>query len=437
MKRLLLIVISLSIFNTQANDRITELEKKIDDLQSEVEELTYRGYERYFTISGSLKNHYESYQEVSEPGTSSEDENTVNTLSSIFALNINFDVNKRIKIYSKLGMSKFWNYDSDSQAGTGRREPLDSWDASNTGSWGMASSAPKFDRAYLSYNNPDSNFTFAIGRLPTNMGPPSEKSDGQERQGTYPRFAYNAIFDGMGFAYNGSHLVSKGDSLSIRAFYSPFVNIDKSNRRVKRVESGETADTLTPQYTLQIEHEKKGLSWVENLHSMFFLYNYSNFFQWETEDPNDDSDGYLSYFEATAQSYYLGFENLFKTKFSLFASYLYVRSGYSEEGDTEKDNYSSHAALISSTYDLGSRKILGLEYIKTDKDFYIDDFNYFYLSDFYKAENVEGLHLSYLRPLYDNLDLKFGVFSYRKRPGTVDEGTRNVNSFYSTLSVTF
>lgn len=420
-----------------AQSEVEQLKAQMAELQEQVDDLTFRSYTRYFTLSGSLKNHYESYQAKFNPGESDESEDTINTLSSIFALNVNFNVNDRLKVYTKFGMSKFWNYDGNNQAGTGRQEPLDSWDSSNTGSWGLDGSTPRIDRAYMSYNTPGSNLTFAIGRLPTNSGPPVEKSEGLERQGTYPRFAYNAIFDGMGVAYNASHLVSKGDSLNARFFYSPFVNIDQYDRRSKREEDGEVAQTLTPQYTFQVEYVKNEISFAERMHAMFFLYNYANFFQWETEDPDDDSDGYVSYYDATAQSFYLGFDNIASTNFSLNASYLYVRSLYSEAGGSARDTYGSHATLVNSTYNLGERKIIGLEYIKTDENFYIDDFNYYFLADFYKAENNEGLHLSYNQPLYSNLDAKFGVFSYRKKPGSVDDSRRDVNSFYTTLTANF
>lgn len=442
---MLLIVLCLSVFPVVfAVD-----DARISALEQQVQELQYLNYTKYFNISGSLANHYESYRAKANPGTDSEGKSSVSTLSTIFALNINFDVSERLKVYTRLGMSKFWNHDAGGRANQDRHEPEDAWDASNTGSYGYWGSIPRFDRAYMSYNFKNSNFTFAIGRLPTNGGPPTEKIDGIDRQGTYPRFAYNAIFDGMGLDYDASHWLSKNDSLSFRVFYSPFVNIDKYDRRTRRTDefvigSSHTAKSLTPQYTFQADFEKRNLSWLKGLQLTYFFYNYTDFYQYGVGDDvaNTADDYLLTPYEATAHMGYIGFDKILGTGLGINVSYLDVKSKM-KYIDTPEDNAdtSSSAFLVNTNYSFANslmkNHVLSAEYVKTDKNFYIDDFNYYYLNDFYKADNSSGYHISYSLPLDDNIRFRPGVFVYEKKEGSTEAIARDVTSYYATLFVSF
>ena len=66
--------------------------------------------------------------------------------------------------------------------------------------------------------------TFSVGRMPTNQGPGTHEYDGLQRQGTYPRIAYNMILDGYAATYNMHKFVPQGHNLSARLVYTPLMS---------------------------------------------------------------------------------------------------------------------------------------------------------------------------------------------------------------------
>lgn len=437
MKKILIIIMALSATASFGNTQ-----KRIAALEEMVEELQYKNYERYYSLSGSLINHYESFQAETH---STEEETTrgsqIDTLSTVLSLNINFDVSPRLKVYTKLGMSKFWNTDSGGQVASGNRnEPYDAWQSSLTGSYGYWGSTPRFDRAYMAYTLENVPLTLAVGRLPTNQGPPTEKMDGADRKGTYPRFAYNAIYDGMGIAYNARNWLPKGHNINLRLFFSPYINVGANDRLAKRDQPGDdTFDrkfkSLTPQFTAQLEYENTNQSWAEKVHLMAFGNSYSSF--QEIEDGEDDPEN-VGY-DAKIAMGYVSLEGLFGTGLSLNGSMVRVYTEYDYEG--EMSIYNSTAYLFNATYlfsnSFNGGHTIGIEYIKTDYNYYLDEFNYFYLSDFYSATNNKGFHVSYNIPLNANVKLRAGVFSYKDEVALYEVTSRKVTSYYTTLTTDF
>lgn len=441
----ILALLSNPLFATSNSD----IEARLAELESQLEELQYKDYARYYTISGQLINHYESYQETKNPDTS-KDKNNINALGSIFRLNVNFDVNKNLKVYTRLGMSKLWNHDSEGTRFSGIKETNDPWHSSFSGSQVYRGSTPRLDRAYMAYHFDRMPLTFAIGRLPTNQGPPYEKMDGTPRQGTYPRFAYNAIYDGVGLAYNGKNWMPSGQFLDMRFFYSPFINLGDS-RRSKRVQPNSSGvdrvyKTLTPQYTAQVEYQYKNFNWVKNFHLMLFVNNYQGFQSLFTDgDDTVSTDDYPETFDATSKLYYIGFDNIFNTGWSFNVSHSNVSTRETDLSAAgmvpSASSYNSYATLVNTTYTFDNNfnggDTVGFEYIKTDKYYYIDEFNYYFINDFYKSASVEGIHGSYNFLLTSNIRLRLGVFHYRTTQPLFGGDYRDVDSYYTTLTTTF
>lgn len=436
------LLILLSSFAVNAND-----------IEARLEELEMRNYTRYFTINGNLYNIYESYNtEYDLDNSNSEkDKYSINTVLTALNLNLNFDVSKNLQIYTRLGMSKFWNHDEGGADGSGQSESSTTWDSSNTGSYAASGSTPKFDRAYMNYSFDMLPLTFAIGRLPTTSGPPEHKSSNEERRGTYPRFAYNTIFDGVALSMDFSKWLPANHKMNLRIFWSEFVNLDQYDRTKKRVVTDGTNYTgkeisfpsITPQYTALFEYNLKNTKLAKSIDLMLFYYKYDRFHQFVQAEKGttNAADDYVVIYEAEAQMYYLGLDSILGSGFSFNISMLDM-----DQKDTYLDgsggNYNSLAFLFNTTYTLNQNLIkgltLGLEYIKTDKYFYIDDFNNYYLTKFYSTPSNKGFHYSIHKQLDQNNSIKVGFFKmekdYNDYSGTEESKT---NTIYTALNTKF
>ena len=427
-------------------------EKRMAEIESRLETLEYRNFTRNFSLNGTLINHFEAYGgDVKDDGDGNSSHEQINAMGTLFWLGVNFDVSKNLKVYSRLGMSKFWNNEStnDNRDEYYRRNEYDdSWDASNAGSFGYEGSTPRFDRAYLSYAINDTGYTFAIGRMPTNFGPPSHYYDDLDRQGTYPRFGYNAIFDGAALVYSFKHILPESHKLSLRFFYTPFVFVGENSRTTERSEDPDgdsgpkpevtAGSSLAPQYTFLADYETTvWSSFADKFLASYFIYNYSDFYQYV---PGDDVYKY----QATGQTLYLGFENILKTGISINWSHLYVSNKTASYTAGGANSLYSNADLYHINYKFQKGflegHLLGLEYIKTDENYYLDEFTYYSISDFYKAPNNKGFHYFYSLPVMDNSRLRLGAYIYDKQGSNspdADQSEKDVQSYYVSLRTDF
>ncbi len=121
-----------------------DLKLKVKKLENRIEELEFASYLRKnFYIGGSLDNHYENYTSVVEADTKISQ--TINAYITKFKLDLNFDVSNNFKIYTRSGMSKFWNHQSVGRVSTDPNDVTHSrartpWAASQQGSYGLSSS---------------------------------------------------------------------------------------------------------------------------------------------------------------------------------------------------------------------------------------------------------------------------------------------------------
>lgn len=394
----------------------------IEKLNERVTELEAGSILQRFHLGGVLINRFEYFQTQYGPPGTTMSQDVLKPFITYFALNTNFDVSKRIKVYSTLSMSKFWNND-------GRNEAPDStWQAAETGSYGLRGSIPMFDAAYMAYNF-DFPLTFAIGRMPTNDGPPINQLDGLPRQGTYPRFAMNAIFDGLALVYDFSHLLPEGNTLKLRAFYTPTIFIDKSDRTRQLVDVIKV-DSNSPQYVLLTEYSFANLgSFMDRINLSYMFYQYfdaycdgQNPVDAQGDPPNNPLDS------ASAHMVYLGFEGIGKVGLNVSASILYYADTVFPLDRSWTENTFSTSVLFNVNKSLDfllKGSLIGFEYINTDPAFYLDEWTALELVPFYYTAASHGWHLYASAPLVDKLRLRVGWYTLHSDPYFTEDGYSN------------
>jgi hypothetical protein len=389
--------------DSSLSDRVTELE---------VAQSLNRAH-----FSGVFVNRFEALR--TRYGIPGEDKQTdsLNTFGSYLGLNIDFDVSPHIKLYTTLAMTKFWQ-------NIGRSEYQGNWQASEGGSFGYSGATPQFDRAYMAYEF-SFPLTLAVGRMPTNNGLPQNQLDGLAREGTYPRFAYNAIFDGIAAVIDFSRYLPTGNHLQFRGFYTPNINIDKTTRTRQLTDTYTDANgnpvtvkisSNTLQYALLTELSTERFPGLDSLKLYYMFYQYKDFYNDGTNNTDPPANPYDS---ATAHMIYLGLEGIGHVGLNLSLSTLLYKDSHQELGGPSVDVALSKAFLVNANYKFESGipgLVVGGEFIKTDDNFYIDDYTYLNLIPFYSTPNSKGVHAFASVPLGEKLHARAGWYWLHSSP---------------------
>lgn len=418
----------------ELESKINKLESKFNELESNVVDLQLASIINKIKISGTLINRYEDFQtSYGIPGAAKEKEH-VNVFSTYFSLNVDAKVNSKISVYSTLGMSKFWNNE-------GRNEIKGAYTASEAGSFALAGSTPRFDRAYMAYFF-DFPMVFAIGRMSTNNGLPINQLDGLDRQGTYPRFAYNAIFDGMGLVYNFNSLLPKGNEFTMRAFYTPFANISDTDRTKQLKDNSVRIPANTWQGGILSEYENTNLSWLGKLNLTHMWYNFTDFY-------NDGQNGHSTTATPTvgntssdggANMGFIGFDDIAHKGLNISISGLFYWQKQSAatvpNATIDPKKYYSHAYLYNLNQKVGNDFIVGGEYITTDENFYLDEWSYLNIIPFYFTPNSKGYHLFITEKIVKPITLRVGFYTLNSKPcGLNSDNTGLFNNESKSTSV--
>lgn len=407
--------------------RISQLEERLDDI--ELEQLMQK-----VRFSGSFFNHFE-HLESSNLDTVTKEKSTQNLtpLSMKVALNIDVNITDAINFYSSLGMSKIWNYSGRDPQEVGKGPQY----TSMRGSYGYKDSSAYFDTAYLSYHFKNEAMFLAIGRMTTNNGPPIEQLDGTNRAGTYPRFAYNAIFDGIAFIYDFKSFLPKDHSFKARAFYTPFnfVSLDSIKKNEVESSSGEQIESVEPQAALLLEYSVKNLGFAKSIDLYSMVWNYEKFYEEEFQVTGNDI---IETSSANSYTIYLGVNKFLQTGLNFNYSYYSFKERFTGLEDQSSFNY-----MININYEFDNRfnanHILGFEYINTDDIYYLEDHNSLYFSDFYTRHSNNGFHIYYTVPVGRSQIIRVGLFDYKAgiTDWNEDYETSEVRSFYSRWKVFF
>jgi len=389
----------------EPNPRLDSLDDRITDLEAAQALQRVR-------FSGAMINRFEYFDtRYGVPGETKEHD-VLKPFSTYLALNADFDVTHRLKVYTTLAMSKFWQND-------GRNEYAGAWQASEGGSYGYGGSTPRFDRAYMAYTF-GIPLTLAVGRMPTNQGVPINQLDGLAREGTYPRFAYNAIFDGIAAVFAFTSYLPVGHSLQLRAFYTPQIFVSRSDRTRQLVDGSYKVNSNTLQYALLLEYSLSRLGrFAELLNVYYMFYQYSDFYN---DGASDTTPPLNPLDSAIANMAYVGLEGIAHIGLNASLSALFYRTSEKMLDGTPgaTTNSASFLANVNQRLDfIHAGTVLGAEFIKTDAAFYLDEWTYLNVIPFYSTPASKGVHAFVSTALGDNLRVRLGWYFLHSEPYNV------------------
>ena len=427
----LLILLPLQLW---ANESPSEgLRERVEELDLRLGDLEINQALKKFSFSGTFMNQLEYYSRAAEntgliPGVNRMDSTNTHLNPAAMKLELNIDtkVSKELNFFSTISMAKYYNL-SDRN----KRNKRDSGSfISFAGSNNYKDSGAYFDMAYISYNANNSPWTLAVGRMPTNNGPPLNQADGNSRTGTYPSLSFNNILDGIAGIYSFKNMLPKEQSLKIRVFYTPLTRMslnDKSDQEVdgdgnayngEYGESGEKIASSGFLGTLLTEYSIENLAWAEKVDIYHSTYRVSQFFSTGQQKlpvgtpgvPSEYTRDGIEYFDVTSQTVYLGADQFFNTPFNISFTYAHYDIDFSGE------SYKSENYMGTINYTFSGKKnagdIAGIEYLHTDKNRIPSEETSFFTNDFYNMMNGEGYHLYYTKVVDANQLVRLGYFSY-------------------------
>jgi len=423
---------SLITVSAFAADDMATIKTRMDEMEKRLSEVEAQNILQNVMWSGVLINRYEHYRNDYRT-----DADVLDGYSTALALNGEFTVNDKTKVYTTFAMAKFWNLE-------GRNEAWPNWKKSEEGSYQMNGSSPYIDRAYLAYKF-DIPLTFSIGRMPTNNGLPINQLDGISRQGTYPRFAYNAIFDGAALTYDFK--LGDGHSLTTSFFYTPWVNVDPYNRTRQWADAtnGNFKTSTTPQYTILADYSYSAApSAFKKLNVEYMWYNYQNFYWWGDASTKDGATNNATFaggpnrYDGVAHMLYVGLEDIAMTGLSASVSTQLLASHYIDAVPTQDTWASSNLFSLSETFGKNGTSIIGAEYIKTDKWYYLDESAALEMIPFYSQANSKGYHVFATQRLTSNIGLRLGYYRLITE-AAADAGVTSADNsaYYAHLRVDF
>lgn len=346
----------------QEADKLAALEERISELEA-------NSSLNIFNFRGTFITRYDDVSaKQTEPAMGAYDHKNLGYLRMRFSLDMDANVSKHLKFYSRFTTTKHYN----GWTTTGTRSPMgeDLYSADR-----YASSALVLEKAYLDMSIPNSYFTVSLGRLPTADGAPTHYWDGRARMGTYPLLSYGAILDGAAITYKMDEFMPEGHKLAARVVYSPFssINIDAqgSPYQIPPTHNGSVGGgnigTFADFFTLQLDYATGNLGFAENF-GLILQYNKLSPLNVPSQTAADNLRFGLQSSSATVE-----FNGIAGTPLDFLVSHLMtdlhseglytvapgVSLGFGTA--TDDDKVKGSMTLVSSRYRLGSW-ILGLEY---------------------------------------------------------------------------
>ncbi|EQC44447.1 DUF3373 family protein [Bacteriovorax sp. DB6_IX] len=398
-------------------------------LKDRVEEIEFNNLIKNYTINGNLETNYNSY--VLESDTN--EDQVVRLYGLRSSLDLAFHVNDRIDFYTSFGMSKFWQVDARAEGtktdidGDGQRD-LEPWEISQASGFAYEGANVKVDRAYFNYKI-SKNWLASIGRLPLYDGPMQHQLDGKPRSGTVARSARNSVYDGIVLTYDLGQFIPQEDSLKVKGFYFPWQNVNKYNRDQQLKTPGSTTNkpggnakvaSNTLGSGLLVEYYNRELSWADSFEFHAFSTYYKDFW-WNEFKQIYDGFTYTAIF---------GVNKIAHTGLNFS---LIINGTRWNTADDENTKIKGEGFLYNLNYKFENTAVVGVEYLKTNKNHYADDFAYTDIDSFYGAKKANGFHAWTSLPIYDNLRARLGLYKYDKNATADDE----VTSFYTKLLLNF
>lgn len=390
---LLFLSIPSLLAQTTVEERLAHLEEKVEEISLD------RTFDRV-KFSGTFISNFEVLNSVkTEPSTGVKDKNRGDLAGLHAGLNIDFNISEQMDFFTTIAMGKIYNSDGREGYSEGSYHSLE-------GSYGYSGSDAKFDVAYLRWKAFENKLSFALGRMTTRGGPPLNQLDALYRNGTYPRFSYNAIFDGMALVYNFKDLMPKNMSFKTRLFYTPFFFTDKNDRTAAQLDAdGNKVDRRANQtaWLNEWDYEHSQIADKVSLYSM--LWYYDNYYDAEYQDSTRQNP---EYYRALSHTLYVGFERIHNTGFNFSWSNLRVKDYLDGTGSSQSDSN-----LFNLNYTFEKSYVVGVEHIQTDKNYYLDDYAYLQFNEFYQRSSNNGQHYFFAVPFSHNQVIRFGLYDYK------------------------
>lgn len=403
------------------------IEERITLLEEQLEEVKLSETLNRFNFSGTFINHLETINKKSQNKVSGDDSRfNGSALAMQVGLNIDVEISNNLKFFTTLAMGKLWNNDNRTAVEQGSY-------GSMAGSYGYYGSGVRYDVAYLRWQSKNQNWFFSLGRMTTRGGPPMNQLDGLYRTGTYPRLAYNAIFDGLAGGYNFKEFMPTNQSFVTRIFYTPFINLNDTDRAspLNDETTGDRVTSRSDQIAILNEWEMSKSKLAERISVYSMLWYYDDYYDSEYQDA--DRPG-IEYFRATSHTLYLGLERIAQTGFSASLSQLHVQQEISGE---EPDTFDAYLTSLSYQFEKGH--IFGAEIIHTGRAYYLDDQAYLHFNDFYIRSRNSGQHIFFTMPLKYAQIVRIGLYNFTAKsdPANFEDNSETVNNYYLSYRIDF
>jgi len=336
-------------------------EERLEKLENEILELKLiHENQSMLSISGDFSTLYQNTN-YTKPSANLSNENYDLILSEL-QLNVDKTDNEKIKFYSTFNASYIWNSTLQSPSVI-----LDNGQSNLRGSYLY------LDKIYFDYFFPNKSYSFSLGRLPTQFGPPQHFATNSERQGTYPILLYSLPIDGIAFTANIGNLFNLNQRYIGRIVYSPSYNRDVVNgpNATGRNNGMNSLETINGN-TLHVNFETSGVNKLGKynviLQGYDALFGRAKSLQGvrgvlESGLPTGSidnnvyeigsNDKYLARMQAVIL--YGDVESLFKTPFDLYASFK--KTDYRKLGNldaiTTQDNSGGALGPVGTVTDIG------------------------------------------------------------------------------------
>lgn len=408
-----------------------------------------------FKFSGTLETWYDSIK--AKQTTATAYEGNVDYMRLRASLNVDADVSKSIKFYSRFTTSKFFNkyFSQATTAGAGVVS-APSVNPEFAESRDERGSQVYLEKAYADVTVGDSGLIFSFGRLPTMDGPFVHYPTGKARSGTYPALMYNASLDGLAGSYN---MKSDAGDFSARLIYTPTTYFATSAGTTNPVPSYQTSPTVGGAKTnttntltsLMLEYSKK----MEGIGALNLIYQ--GYQTGEIEIPGSafnngtGTSGSVSS-KVSANSLTASLDDI--ASLGLDFGLTYLTSEVKNQGtitigpssifgigaSTLGETLTGSSVLASLRYRIASL-YLGAEYLAGGKNVFIYDVGADNLTSFYSTPGT-GTHAYLLYKFHPELGLRLGYMNqeYKNTPftfGPSRDTDRKISTYYANLRLDF
>lgn len=393
-------------------------------LEERVAELEANQSLNIFSFSGTFQTRYDNIISAKQTTPADAfhpalDANDLSYLRMKFQFNVDANVSRYIKFYSRFTTSKNFNTFSKSDVSVNGAPIARELGESN----GYSSSAVYLEKAYADFYIPQSNVVFSVGRLPTVDGQPQNYKDGRARLGTYPQLSFNSIFDGFALTYRVDEYLPEDHKLALRVLYTPFsqYSVGPSGYLQSPTDeaSGNRKSTQVAMGALQFDYTVDKLGWTETMGIVLQSYqtgdlHYPGFANAGAGIPTGSSLD----FALGGTTLAMEFLGLMNQGWDLSLNYLlsstksngtYGGAGF---GTDAAEASTQGGLFLLSTRVYSNAWVLGAEYVHGTQDSTYFATNDETLSNFY-ATKGDAYHVYVTHKFTQNLSLRGGYMEQR------------------------